>query len=537
MASTYVSDARTKFIDYALIAICLAGVFIMFEIRNFAYFRDYSITFEGAYRIFLGQVPYRDFGTPVGPGSFAIPAVFFKLFEPNWTVFLISQQFQNACLLIAIYYILNRIYIKPVVKRVSLILFSIFYILLLSHPWYNSTATLLMFGSAFYALGLTRVNIFFSGILAALCLLTKQDFGFFAFAISFLFIVLRSLDSDWIEILPNLDIFSNNRWLPKLLINLLLFIGTVIAIITIFVEMTSREGFLYWFNYGQEPHIIRPLSFYSLLYGALGWAVMYIALNYNNFRLFSASLFTVVASITNSISGLGFTHFYYIAFLPVIIDETLSLNTRHKKLVVFLVLMLTTVLILKPLRNVYLIFESIKLQKPEHFFFDYRKISRPLASFPDNLLAFSQHTQAPSQTIELIQQLKSIADGRHIFTTKKDLSVLNLTELTPIYAEMGVEPPKELPLWFHTNISLFPREIKKIDNMLANGEFDIILLQGTHEGLTATYKNFISILNANRSYVLVRTVNDSPANATWPCEPNCQGEIYVYMKHSLKIVQ
>jgi len=126
--------------------------------------------------------------------------------------------------------------------------------------------------------------------------------------------------------------------------------------------------------------------------------------------------------------------------------------------------------------------------------------------------------------------LKRIAAEKRVAATGTELRVLNLTELTPIYAELGAEPTKGLPLWFHTKVSLFPQQIEQLNEMLAGQAFDIILLQGTHEGLTAPYRNFLSILNANHSYVLLREVQDSPANATWPCEPDCQGAIFVFVK-------
>ena len=91
-------------------------------------------------------------------------------------------------------------------------------------------------------------------------------------------------------------------------------------------------------------------------------------------------------------------------------------------------------------------------------------------------------------------------------------------------------PPKGLPLWFHTNISLFPREIEKINDMLADSGIDIILLQGTHEGLTGTYMKFLKIIDENKNYTLLRRIQDSPANATWPCGKNCEGDIFIYIK-------
>src|SRR3982074_3670015 len=38
------------------------------------------LSWEGAYRISQGQLPFRDFGTPLGGMYWVVPALFFKLF-------------------------------------------------------------------------------------------------------------------------------------------------------------------------------------------------------------------------------------------------------------------------------------------------------------------------------------------------------------------------------------------------------------------------------------------------------------------------
>ena len=61
-------------------------VLIFFE-RRFIFFRDYSIIWDGAYRLSKGLLPYSDFGIPLGPVGFYLPALFFKLFEAPSSTF------------------------------------------------------------------------------------------------------------------------------------------------------------------------------------------------------------------------------------------------------------------------------------------------------------------------------------------------------------------------------------------------------------------------------------------------------------------
>lgn len=56
---------------------------------------DQSIEFDGAYRILAGQVPYKDFIIPVGPGVFWLQAIVFKLFGINFTAFLVGAALVN----------------------------------------------------------------------------------------------------------------------------------------------------------------------------------------------------------------------------------------------------------------------------------------------------------------------------------------------------------------------------------------------------------------------------------------------------------
>ena len=60
---------------------------------KFIYFRDYSIIWDGAYRLTQGLSPYTDFGIPVGPVSFYLPALFFYLFGASWLNLQLSQLF------------------------------------------------------------------------------------------------------------------------------------------------------------------------------------------------------------------------------------------------------------------------------------------------------------------------------------------------------------------------------------------------------------------------------------------------------------
>jgi hypothetical protein len=57
---------------------------------------DTSIVWEGGYRVWLGQVPFRDFFSPVGPVIFWALGLFFKLFGVSYKSFVSFASIQNA---------------------------------------------------------------------------------------------------------------------------------------------------------------------------------------------------------------------------------------------------------------------------------------------------------------------------------------------------------------------------------------------------------------------------------------------------------
>ena len=529
--STLKEKLKSKlFIDYIFLSLCLFCLLGTFEVRSYVFFRDYSITFEGAYRLFNGQIPYRDFGSPVGPISFVIPALFFKIFKPNWSVFIISQQFENVCMLVLMFALLSKINIEVNIKRVALICFTLFYLLLQTHPWYNSTATLLLIAATLCALYTSSIYVISSGLISGLAVLAKQDFGLLTILISGLLVVILSLGSDLDKIIPSYDTAIIKKEYLRVARNLGLYTTSIVLIILTFILLTDSEGFKYWFNYGQPPHEIRNISIKAFLFGALGWLMLVISLYFNNFQLLVASLFIIAGSITRATSGLSFTHYYYVVFIPVVLKSSLEIRTILRQYIIAISFILAALMLIRPIIDVYHVYESIARKEPEHFFFDYRHISKPLTKFPSDFLAFSSFTQASQDTINAINELKNLTTQYRTNNIDLQIKVLNVSELTPIYAELEVTPPKGLPLWFHSKVSLFPNQLTDLNNKLASHEFDIILLQATHEGLTPTYTKFFSIINKNSSYELFKTIHNSPANTTWLCEPNCQGDILIYVK-------
>ena len=525
---------KGKSMDHLVFALCLVGQLAFHSFSDYVYFRDYSITFEGAYRVSIGQIPFRDFYMPIGPVSFVIPAVFFKLFGSTWSVFLLSQQFENALMLLLLSVLLRKLEAQAIIRWASLITFTVCYLLLLSHPWYNSTGVLILLAATICALQASLLAAMLAGVHAGLAVLTKQDFGLITILIAGFLIGVVSLGSNLKNIVPNLNCITDRDKLRNAAIRLAVFVTAATVVVATFVVTSDPHQFKFWFNYGQAPHELRSLKLHDVVgypFGLFGWSMAILAVFQNNLKLLIAAIFILAATISRTTSGLIFTHYYFMGFVPLLINECWNIKFRWRPVLMFFVLYTSLRIASSPFRDSYHALQASIHSQPIHYGFEQEANILPMVRAPDTLRAFSAHTQMPQQTADLLFYLKKLAaDKRAKSGGDYQLKVLNLTELTPIYTELEAPPPTGLPLWFHSKVSLFPEQVTQLNRVLSEDTFDIILLQGTHEGLTKPYLHFLSVLKDNRAYVSVGEIKNTPANATYPCEPSCQGQIFIFSK-------
>src|SRR5690606_37494315 len=95
------------------------------------------LAWEGAYRLYLGQIPFKDFGLPLGYGFWLIPALFFKIFGPYFFTLIKAQVFINILNGIVFSSLLKILGVKPSHKFIAVLLFVISYSFINFWPWYN----------------------------------------------------------------------------------------------------------------------------------------------------------------------------------------------------------------------------------------------------------------------------------------------------------------------------------------------------------------------------------------------------------------
>src|SRR5690349_7820504 len=76
-----------------MIIICAFAIIPAFA--SYPFRINIFLSYEGAYRMYLGQMPFRDFGIPVGYGYWIIPFMFFKIFGPSLGTLVKAQVFIN----------------------------------------------------------------------------------------------------------------------------------------------------------------------------------------------------------------------------------------------------------------------------------------------------------------------------------------------------------------------------------------------------------------------------------------------------------
>jgi hypothetical protein len=217
---------------------------------TFPYRVNIFLSWEGAYRLSEGQIPYRDFGMPMGYMYWMIPALFFKIFGTQMITLVKAQVLINILSGLAFRSILKSLSIPPGVRLLSVIVYVISFSFFNFWPWYNHTVIVYeMIGVAFLMryifstekkwilLACSALFIFFS-------FFTKQDGGGLALLLSLVLLFFHCL--------------YEKRWMP-FLIFVMSFLIAGIAIIAPLL----RFNFGYWFNHGQAPHTAR-LSLFDI---------------------------------------------------------------------------------------------------------------------------------------------------------------------------------------------------------------------------------------------------------------------------------
>src|SRR3954462_3336418 len=96
---------------FIIVILAIVPLFLTFPFRV-----NIFLSWEGAYRLSQGQIPYRDFGMPMGYMYWTIPAIFFKLFGPQLITLVKAQVFINIISGLAFRSILKSLAVQPGIR-------------------------------------------------------------------------------------------------------------------------------------------------------------------------------------------------------------------------------------------------------------------------------------------------------------------------------------------------------------------------------------------------------------------------------------
>jgi hypothetical protein len=484
----------------------ITGVALAPLLASFPYRINIFLSWEGAYRMAEGQMPFRDFGMPMGYMYWVIPALFFKIFGAQLITLIKAQAFINLLSGLAFRSIFQRLQVKPEIRFLGVAVFCLSYTFFNYWPWYNHTVIvyeLIALAFLFRYLmptegkkpaGWAAVT---AGAFVFFSFFTKQDGGALAFLLS-------------------LALLGYHCWESRRFSGLLLFLAGFFITGAVLIAPSLPYGFGYWFNYGQPPHhsrisiadILREffagsqtLKFYLLLILLLLPALWRKTPGYLKNRqqvfmalltlgmLAEAAIFQVTSyvPVDNNI----FYHSFAFVFVLFALDQfvTLSMDRRWALLAI-------TAGVFLWWSSVYWKYMERFILKPEteshtstkHNGYEYADVINkntfmieldttdiPLSKWRTPALKSFQKILLPGTTVDGIERLMN----RPGVKNNPSLKWLNMTELTPLAAELpfALEKGPDYPLWFHKGVASFDKETDMFVRRIQSSYYDIVLYE------------------------------------------------------------
>jgi hypothetical protein len=538
-------DAASTIKRHKMFSVVEIAVIILFAavplFMTFPYRVNIFLSWEGAYRLAQGQIPFRDFGLPMGYMYWVIPALFFKVFGWQMITLIKAQVFINILSGLAFRSILRSLSLQPGLRLLSVFLYCISFSFFNFWPWYNHTVIVYqMIGIAYLMkylfsedgkwtqLSLCALFIFFS-------LFTKQDGGALGFLICSALLVYHC--------------FYEKKWM-----SLLIFLISEIIIAFAVISPLMRFNFSYWFNHGQPPHtgrisIVEILD--EFLYSSQ-WIKFYLVMiitflfaKYKNIkqlikdkRNFVFLLLTIgilveaailqVTSYTPPDNNIFF-HSFAFAFIFLMLSEHANINLNQMR-----PLLITTCLLMVWWSGVFWKYvqgpisgglvdrqrETKENVVNRHTYI----LSPPSGEIPMSEWAYSnlksfEKIRMPKATVSGIDRLLHMP----IVNNNKNLRVLNMTELTPLTVEMPyrLETGPDHPLWYHLGVSMFNKQAESYEEKLKKDSFDLVLFE-----YIPTLNNFYPFRVRDTLLKYYNKVDSFPA----PRRGTTQGEIEVFLK-------
>jgi hypothetical protein len=476
------------------------------------------LSWEGAYRMSRGQLPFRDFGIPLGGMYWVIPAIFFKVFGPGMITLVKAQVLMNIISGLAFRSILRSLGVNEGVRLASVLLFCLSYSFINFWPWYNHSVIVYELVALAFLFRYFRVDmavdggrykagwLIGAGFFTCCSILTKQDGGGLAFVLSFGILAV--------------DGILQRKWKP-----LLIYAGSFSLLLGLIILPFLSHGFGYWFNHGQPPHSSRvsPFEIVNELFGASPWIRFYFFLiavlavvrwrSWGAVRADRAGVLLVVLAIgilaeaavlqvtsyTPPDNNIFFHSFAFACAFSLLVP---FLPLQPEKPVLLLVMSLGIVMwwsgnwwnyaqriLVKSLpgKGTLTVSPTGENIVNRDTYMINRDTTReiPMSDWKECGLPAFRKISMPAATVAGIQRLLDMdlirkhrrGDGRG--GQPGDLRVLNMSELTPLAAEIpfSLERNPRLPLWYHLGVGMFNRQADTFETRIRQNYYDLVLFE------------------------------------------------------------
>jgi hypothetical protein len=452
-----------------------------------------------------GQVPFKDFGMPLGYMYWVIPAFFFKIFGAQMITLVKAQVLINILGGLSFRWILKSLKLPAAISFIGIIVFCLTYSLPNYWPWYNNTVIFYeLVALAFLLHFLTRkpsrrglIWPVLSGAFVFFSFFTKQDGGGLALLVCLGLLIY--------------DAIIERRWVP-----ISLFTGGMIVTGLLMIVPLMNYGFGYWFNHGQPPHSSR-ISISDILKEFLlqsQWLKFYLAMiiillfaTIKNFYAFLQNkqmmLFTlltlgiiseaIIFQVTSylPVDNNIFYHSFAIVYILTLLISLLPVDINSWKTT----LVLTACILLWWSHTFWKYIERFVIpSKPEtyasHTYEGYTYadvVNRntymieidttgvPLDKWRLTSLPTLRKVLVPGPTADGIDRLMNSP----LVKSGEKLKVLNMSELTTLAAEIpfDLETGKDYPLWFHKGVGMFEKETNMFIDRIKNNYYDLVLFE------------------------------------------------------------
>ncbi len=483
------SEKQLSIIEICIIA-GLAAVPLFF---SFPYRVNIFLSWEGAYRLSEGQIPYKDFGLPLGFVYWIVPALFFKIFGPYMISLIKAQVFINIISGLAFRSILKTIGVNSGLRLISILVFCISYSFFNFWPWYNHTVTVWGFvGLSFLLRYLLKDHkslflLLASSFFYTLSFFTKQDGGGLAIVLGSALLIYHTI--------------VQRNFKP-----LLFFVVFITGFFCLIIIPFLPYDFGYWFNYGQFPHYSRFslsdvlkelllnsqwLKFYFLI------IVLILFIKVKDLKSFFWNqdemiflLLTVGILVQAAIFQVtSYTppdnNIYFHSFAVVYIFSQIQASVNFQR---FSRVVVMSALVMLWWSGVYWGYiERIATRVfPKSEDTNTEVVSRHTyvietdTTIDDSAWKFSElevfkKIYMPEPTVEGVERIMNL----EVVKGKEDLKVLNMSELTPLAHAMNysLETGPGFPLWYHKGVSMFEREEEMIIERIDGQYYDLVLFE------------------------------------------------------------